>query len=125
MTTVLIVDDELDMRLLVRMILQLANNGFEVVGEASDGDEALDLWRELSGPPPPDVVVLDNRMPHLTGLEAARKIMGERPDQVVILYSAFLDDSVRAEARELGISACVTKYDIQELPDLIRSLIPA
>ena len=57
---------------------------------------------ELSGPPPPDVVVLDNRMPHLSGLEAARRIMDERPDQVVILYSAFLDDSVRAEARSSG-----------------------
>ena len=121
-TTVLIVDDDLDMRLLVRMAIELANDGLEVVGEAADGYEAISVWRELDGPPVPDVVILDNRMPGLTGLEVAERILAERPGQLVVLYSAFLDPAVQAEAGRLGVAACVAKGDHEALPDLVRKL---
>lgn len=123
MTTMLIVDDELDMRVLVRVVIEMANEGLSVIGEAADGIEALRVWRDLDGPPEPDVVILDNRMPHMSGLEAAQQILSERPQQVIVLYSAFLDDTVRAQAKEIGITACVSKADLESLPELVRGLL--
>ena len=122
MTTVLIVDDDLDMRLLVRIAIEVANEGLEVVGEAADGHEAIAVWRELDGPPVPDVIILDNRMPGLTGIEVAERILDERPGQIVILYSAFVDAAVRSEAERLGVAAVVSKGDHRSLPDLVRRL---
>lgn len=122
MTTMLIVDDELDMRMLVRLVIEMANNGLTIVGEAADGTEALQVWRDLDGPPVPDVVILDNRMPELSGLDVAKEILEERPGQLIVLYSAFLDDNVRARSRELGIALCVSKHDLEALPTLIREL---
>jgi CheY-like chemotaxis protein len=125
MTTMLIVDDELDMRMLVRLVIEMANNGLSIVGEAADGEEALRVWRDLAGPPVPDVVILDNRMPELSGLEVARQILEERPSQLILLYSAFLDDTVRTRAAEIGISRCVSKDELDRLPTLIRELTSA
>ncbi len=122
MATMLIVDDELDMRMLVRLVIEMANNGLTIVGEAADGQEALKVWRDLDGPPMPDVVILDNRMPELSGLDVAAQILAERPAQLIMLYSAFLDDSVRARAAEIGITMCVSKHELEQLPHLIRSL---
>lgn len=122
MTTTLIVDDEMDIRMLVRTIIELANDGLEVVGEAADGDEAMAMWRALDPPPIPDVIVLDNRMPGRTGLEVATEILSEMPEQIVVLYSAYMDQSVRSQAAEIGISACLQKEQLDELPDLIRRL---
>ena len=125
MTTMLIVDDELDMRMLVRVVIEMANHGLSIVGEAADGDEAIRVWRELDGPPVPDVVILDNRMPGLTGIEVAEQILAERPAQLIVLYSAFLDDEVRAQAREVGITTCVSKEDLERLPGVIQELTAA
>jgi CheY-like chemotaxis protein len=70
-------------------------------------------------------VILDNRMPGLTGLEVAEEILKERPAQPIILYSAFLDDTVRRQAAELGISRCVGKADIDTIPSIVRELAAA
>jgi two-component system chemotaxis response regulator CheY len=121
-TTLLIVDDEVDMRILVRMVMQAANDGLTIVGEAVDGSDAIRVWRDLDGPPVPDVIILDNRMPGLSGLEVAQKILAERPEQLIVLYSAFLDDHVRAQAADIGISMCASKQDLERLPSLVREL---
>ncbi|HEX4868233.1 MAG TPA: response regulator transcription factor [Acidimicrobiales bacterium] len=125
MTTMLIVDDELDMRMLVRLVIEMANDGLKIVGEAADGPEAIQIWRDLDGPPVPDVVILDNRMPGLSGMEVAQRILEERPGQIIVLYSAFLDADVRAQAAEVGIRTCVSKHELDRLPDLIRELTAA
>lgn len=64
-------------------------------------------------------------MPKLTGLEAAAKILEINPTQIVILFSAFLDDAVRAEAERIGVAACVSKRDLQALPQTIADLVEA
>lgn len=123
MITTLVVDDEIDMRLLVRTVLELAENGFHVVGEAEDGIAALEAFHGLEPPPIPDVVILDNRIPKLSGLMTAERMLSIYPDQIVILYSAFLDDDVRRAAQAIGIAECVSKSDLESLPGIIKRLV--
>ena len=115
---VLIVDDEDDIRALLRVVLSDGSGSYAVVGEAVNGREAVERWRAHR----PDVVLLDQRMPGLTGLEAAEKILGEAPDQQIILFTAFLTDAMKARANELGVAACVAKEDVFSVPDVIGSL---
>lgn len=107
----LIVDDLPDMRLLMRSTLEL-DGCCAVVSEAGDGPEALEAWRRDR----PDVVVLDMRMPGMTGLDVARTILAEKPGQPVVMCSAYMDQADRDEARGIGVLACVDKYDLALLP---------
>lgn len=117
----LIVDDDDDMRFLVRVVIEAANNGLAVAAEARSGAEAVDRWREHR----PDVVVLDNRMPDRSGLEVAAEILAEQPDQSIILFSAYLDDDTVARAVDLGVRACLTKDHYHELPAALWRYGPA
>jgi DNA-binding NarL/FixJ family response regulator len=118
-TTVLIADDEDDVRLLVKLRLELAGD-IEVVAEAIDGDEALAAYEALDAPPVPHVVVLDNRMPGLTGLDVAALLRERVPSQRIVLYTAFVDEATIERAGELGIAAVVSKDNVAELPGIIR-----
>lgn len=115
---VLVVDDEADMRVLLREIIDVANSGLRVVGEAASGREALDQWRETQ----PDTIVLDHRMPDMTGLEAAEIVLAERPDQQIIIFSAYLDDATIERANELGVRACLHKRELGRIPETLWSL---
>lgn len=115
-TRALIADDEEDMRMLLRMLLDDGAAPIEIVAEAADGTAALSRWREVR----PDVVVLDERMPGLTGLQVAAAILAEHPDQPIILFSAHLTAEMRDEAARLGVRECVSKDDVFAIPDAIR-----
>ena len=117
----LIVDDEADIRLVMRVGLDLANEDLVVVGEAADGESALDLADELD----PTIVVLDQRMPGLSGLETAVQLLERRPGQRMMLCSAFLDDRLRAEATAVGFLSCIRKDEIPQLPELLRAMARA
>ncbi|WP_460809782.1 response regulator transcription factor [Nocardioides salsibiostraticola] len=117
---VLVVDDEPDMRELARMILEL--DGLEVV-EAANGTEALEQYFALAPPPVPAVVILDNRMPGLTGLQVAESMLAHHPDQAIIVFSAYLDRELEAAARALGVAECISKTEARHLPDLVRRLL--
>lgn len=113
---VLIVDDEPDLRLLVRTMLTL-DPRIEIVGEGVDGGEALELYERLR----PDVLVLDQRMPVFKGLEVARRVLADHEDQVVILLSAYLDDDVLQEASAIGIRGVIGKQRMADLaPEILR-----
>ena len=114
---VLIVDDEEDMRALVRATIEIANDGLMVAGEAADGDTAVNIVREER----PEVVVLDQRMPGASGLDTARRILSEHPDQTIVLFSSYLDPDVTRRAERLGVRVCLAKDDIRQLPDIIWS----
>ncbi len=120
--TVLIVDDEPDVRELARLFLE--RDGIQV-NEAADGPQALERFAEFKPPPVPSVVVLDNRMPGLTGIQVAEKMLLIYPAQVIVLFSAFLDQETKDAAGAVGVTACVSKTDIKRLPEIVRSLIPA
>lgn len=113
---VLIVDDEPDLRLLLRTTLSL-DQRFEIAGEAVDGGEGLELFRKLL----PDVLVLDQRMPVLKGLQVAERVLASHPDQPIILLSAYLDDAIRSEATQLGVRGVLGKEHLQDLgPEILR-----
>ena len=120
-STILIVDDDEDMRFLATVVFEDA--GIAVAGEAKDGPEALTRLDELDPPPVPTVVLLDNQMPTMTGLEVAARILSDRPEQIIILFSAFLDPDVIAEAERLGIAACVSKREATNLPAIVRRVV--
>jgi len=114
-----IVDDQADVRLLVRMIIEAANNGLFVSGEAASGQEAVDRLEETD----PAVVVVDEMMPGLSGIETAVLMLRRRPGQRIILCSAHLDDSLIQRANAAGIHVCLTKEQAREIPGAIRALV--
>jgi DNA-binding NarL/FixJ family response regulator len=102
---VFVIEDTPEMRLLIEQMLTL--DDFEVVGSAANGASALPEMNSAN----PDVVVLDYNMPGLDGLMTARLIMEERPDQAIILYTAYLDGELERKAARAGIALCVEKAD--------------
>jgi CheY-like chemotaxis protein len=124
--TVLVVDDQPDLRLLVRMLITAANNGLHCASEAGSGEEAVEWFDSCKGErPPPTVIVLDQMMPGLTGIETARRILARRPDQRIILFSAYVDDELRHLARAVGIKACVDKRDFDLVVPTVRTVAAA
>ena len=109
---VVIAEDEAIIRLDLRETLE--EEGYEVVGETGRGDKAVELVRELR----PDLAILDIKMPHMDGLEAARIIGGERICGVLML-TAFSQREVVEEARDAGALAYLVK------PYQKSDLIPA
>ena len=120
--TVLIVDDEIDIRLLVRVILESSGLGVEVVGEAGDGLDALAVYATLDPPEVPDVVILDNRMPGRDGIDVAAEMLEQEPRQHIVLFSAFVTPELEAQAAAMGVRACVGKEDFDRLPQLVGEL---
>jgi DNA-binding NarL/FixJ family response regulator len=117
MTRVLIVDDQSLVRAGFRMILE-AEPDLEVVGEASDGLEAV----ELAAREAPDVILMDVRMPNVDGLEATRRILAGRAEgpRVLILTTFDLDEYVY-EALRAGASGFLLKdTPPEELVDAIH-----
>ena len=116
MIRVLIADDQALVRGGFRLILE-AQPDIEVVGEASDGREALELARNLA----PDVVLMDIRMPELDGLETARRLL-VNPDapRVLVLTTFDLDEYVY-EAMKSGVSGFLLKaVRPEQLADAVR-----
>ena len=94
---VLVVDDEPDLRVLVQM--QLESAGFDVIGEASDGAQAVERCAALA----PDAVVLDLLMPRVNWFEAIPRLRAEHPDVAIVAYTAVAGDFVRNEMARLRI----------------------
>ena len=102
---VLVVDDTEHVRDMLVQMLEL--DGFDVVGQAASGEEAIDLAHRSD----PNVIVMDYVMPDLDGLSAAKAIKEDRPAQAIILYTAYLDANVENQAREAGVALVVGKVE--------------
>lgn len=111
---VAVVDDTQHVREMLASMLAL--DGFEVVGQGDSGEEAISLAVEHQ----PDVLVLDYSMPRMDGLTAARKVREVRPNQRIILYTAYLDKELQEAAAEAGVAVCVGK--VEGLETLERSI---
>ena len=111
---VLVVDDTYHVRTMLVEMLEL--DGFDVVGQASTGTEAIDIVPKKE----PDVIVMDYKMPDMDGLSAAEQIRETRPQQPIILYTAYLDKGLEDKARDAGVALCVGK--VEGLPQLERNI---
>ncbi len=100
---ILIVDDAAFMRMVIRGILE--KNGYEVIGEAKDGKEAVALFCDLK----PALVLLDITMPEMDGIEALKKMIAEDADAKIIMCSALGQSSMVIEAIQAGAKDYIVK----------------
>ena len=111
---ILLVDDHTLVRQGLRSLLE--REGFTIVGEASDGLEAVERTRALS----PDIVVMDISMPSENGLNSAREIHKYFPDTKVILLTQHSEDMYIADALEAGVAGYVLKSQVSS--DLLHAI---
>lgn len=102
--TVLAVDDQAIFRRVARSLIA-ATPGFEQVGEAASGPEAIELAARLQ----PDLALVDVRMPGMDGIETARRLARLDPKVVVVLISV---EDIPASASTAGATACMRKQDL-------------
>ncbi len=102
---VMVVDDT--DHVLNMLVDMLELDGFDVVGKASTGQQAIELAKATE----PDVIVMDYKMPGMDGLTAARSIKQDRPEQPIIIYTAYLDPTLETEAREAGVALTIGKVE--------------
>lgn len=100
---VLIVDDSAYMRSVIKTALQ--KEGFEVVGEAGDGESAIDLALDLS----PDLITLDNILPDMMGLEILKVLSDEGLPSKIVMVSAVGQQTMVNKGLELGASDYLVK----------------
>jgi two-component system, NarL family, response regulator NreC len=112
---ILLADDHTVMRSGLRLLLE-RHERFEVVGEAADGRQAV----ELADAQQPAVVVMDIAMPHLNGVEAARQILVRHPDTAIVMLSMHSDESYVLRSLKAGACAYLLKDSAEA--DLISAI---
>jgi len=120
MIKTLIVDDNPNFRKRVRDFLDTAE-GLEVIGEASDGEQAISKARELK----PDLVLMDVRMGGMNGLNATQRLKDEIPEVDIIILSKYDLHEYREAARSRGANGYVVKMNMVDdlLPTIQRVMI--
>jgi two-component system invasion response regulator UvrY len=112
---VLVADDQAPFRRAARAVLG-ATSGFELVGEAASGEEAV----ELATSHEPDLVLIDIHMPGIGGIEASRRIASPRDGVVTVLLSTYREEDLPEEAHSCGAAAYIHKEDFG--PRVLRAL---
>jgi len=117
---ILIVDDNELVRRCMQKILD-SHSGFQVCGEATNGEEAVRVFRELK----PDCVVLDFSMPLMNGIDAAREISQMSPGVPLLMCTMFKSDQLVRAAEEVGVNRIVSKSEklSSNLVNTIESLV--
>lgn len=113
---VVVCDDHNDIREMLMAMLEL--DGYEVVGQAADGDDAIDVVADLQ----PDLVILDLHMPRMNGLDALPQILERAPAATVVVLSAFVADDVADEVLRRGAVTYVEKGGIRALRQALADL---
>jgi DNA-binding NarL/FixJ family response regulator len=101
---ILVADDHLVYRIGIRNLLG-SEDGFEVVGEASDGSQAIELYRALK----PDVLLLDLRMPQRNGIEVVRAIRGEEPAAHILIVTSYQTEEEVFQVLQAGALGYILK----------------
>lgn len=101
--SILIVDDAAFMRMMIKDIL--TKNGFNVVGEAQDGAQAVEKYKELT----PDLVTMDITMPEMDGIAALKEIRKEHPGAKIIMCSAMGQQAMVIDAIQAGAKDFIVK----------------
>ena len=119
MARVLIVDDAAFMRMMIKDIL--TKNGFDVVGEASNGIKAVELYKLEK----PDVVTMDITMPEMDGIEATKAIKQINPDAKIIMCSAMgqqtmVMDAIKAGATDFIVKPLKSERVLEAIKNVLR-----
>lgn len=115
--TVLITDDTAFMRMTLKNVIE--KNGYNVVGEAGDGEEAVALYRELK----PDMVTMDITMPKMDGITAIKEIMKIDPGAKIIVCSAMGQKPMVIEALSAGAKDFLVKpFDAERVVESLRKI---
>ena len=112
--TIVIADDHIIIRQALRALL--ADLGFEVVGEASDGPEAISLVDEIK----PDILIVDLMMGGMNGLEVTRHVNKASPECGIVVLSMYKEESYVIEALRAGVKAYIAKDS--SIDDLLRAI---
>jgi DNA-binding NarL/FixJ family response regulator len=112
---VLVVDDQAPFRVAARAVVR-ATAGFEVVGEAKSGEEAVEAAGEVS----PNLVLMDINMEGIGGIEATRRITEQHPEVRVVLLSTYDAEDLPDDARHCGAAAYVHKEEFG--PDVLEKV---
>jgi len=114
---ILIADDIEETRNLLKQVIMLEDETFEVVGEAGDGEEVLKMVKKVQ----PDIILMDINMPKKNGLEATEEIMASNPDANVIIMSVQNDTEYLRTAMEAGAKGYILKpINHEEVTELIK-----
>jgi len=112
---VMIVDDHAMVRAGIKILLEQFE-GIQVIGEAANGYQALELVKQLN----PDVILMDLHMPGMDGIETTRRILAIQPNQHIIVLTGMLDDERLFQAIHAGAQGCAEKTIQPE--ELIQSI---
>ena len=102
-TTIMVVDDSPFASKQIKDIVE--DNGYEVTAYAQDGEEAIELYKELK----PDIVILDIIMPGLNGLETAEILKKQDPDVKILMLSSLCDSGTMEEVKSIGVKHLIPK----------------
>src|SRR5882757_3705115 len=117
-TRILIADDSAVIRQCLGRLLA-SHRGWEVCGEATDGEDAINKAHELS----PDLIVIDFLMPRKNGIDAAREIGKASPAIPILLCTITLTPQLVDLARSAGISATLSKNDLNKMVPCVEALL--
>lgn len=102
-TTIMVVDDSPFASKQIKDIVE--DNRYEVIGYAKDGEEAIELYKELK----PDIVILDIIMPGLNGLETAEILKKQDPAVKILMLSSLCDAGTMEEVKSIGVKHLIPK----------------
>jgi DNA-binding NarL/FixJ family response regulator len=117
-TRFLIVDDSELVRQGLRTVLQ-ANPEWEVCGEASNGSDAVELFKQLH----PTLVIVDFQMPGMNGIDTARRMLEIAPAVPIIMFTQHASSELEKHALETGIRSVVSKTDTFPMVGIIEALL--
>ncbi len=115
---ILVVDDASFMRMMVKEIL--SKNGYEIAGEAENGQKAIEKYNELN----PDLVIMDITMPEVDGIEAVKRIKAEHPEAKIVMCSAMGQQAMVIEAIQAGAKDFIVKpFQADRVLEAVKKVI--